>query len=298
MAGQVDSAASAASLSFFLERQASNTVRALVGVGAGNVAIQSVTTYTGTTNPGWHHFAVTREGTALRLFIDGVHVATQTLAGTVNNSAAALSVGRAGEITSATWLGSIDEFRILVGRAAWTEGFIPEAFEYDQWDWELLGDEQLPADNQPIIWRFAEETLMAVRLRMTPSYEPPEIAVMYTDVLLELERRIYVGHRVLQYNRRANIVTGFSDEATFLGRIVLGELNESSLDLKNITPQFFRTDMEPWLRNSTERPFFFAWRPTSYPAEVGFCWLTGDPQMSNMRPNGMVQMSASLRGVS
>ena len=93
------------------------------------------------------------------------------------------------------------------------------------------------------------------------------------------------------------MVTGFSDEATFLGRIVLGELNETQLSLQNITAAFFRSDMDPWLKNSVQYPFFFAWRPSSYPAEVGFCWLTANSQMTNQRPNGMVQVTASLRGV-
>jgi hypothetical protein len=140
---------------------------------------------------------------------------------------------------------------------------------------------------------------MAIRLRMAPSVLgiPPQLAVMYAGKLLQLERRIYVGHRVLSFNRRATVVTGLSEEATFLGRLVLGETNEATLDIKNATPAFYRSDIEPWLRDATRRPFFFAWRPFDYPAEVGFCWLSADAQMTNQRSNGMVQVSASLRGV-
>jgi hypothetical protein len=165
-------------------------------------------------------------------------------------------------------------------------------------NWQPLGAEQLPADDQPMIWRFAETTLMAVRLRMSPlPLGIPQVAVMYAGQLLQLQRRIYVGHRVLSFNRRASVVTGLSEEATFLGRLVLGETNESVLDIKNATPAFYRSDIEPWLRDATRRPFFFAWRPADYPAEVGFCWLSADPQMTNQRSNGMVQVSASLRGI-
>jgi hypothetical protein len=166
-------------------------------------------------------------------------------------------------------------------------------------NWQPLGAEQMPADDQPMIWRFAETTLTAIRLRMAPSVLgiPPQVAVMYAGKLLQLERRIYVGHRVITFNRRASIVTGLSEEANFLGRLVLGETNESVLDIKNATPSFYRTDIEPWLRDATRQPFFFAWRPFSYPSEVGFCWLTADAQMTNQRSNGMVQVSASLRGI-
>jgi hypothetical protein len=46
-----------------------------------------------------------------------------------------------------------------------------------------------------------------------------------------------------------------------------------------------------------ERPFFFAWRPDAYPYEVGYCWLTNDPQPSNALPNGMMSVSLEMAGV-
>lgn len=169
----------------------------------------------------------------------------------------------------------------------------------DPVDWQPLGAQQLPADDQPLILRFAKTTLAGIRLRLEASLlgVPPQAAVVYAGELLTLQRRIYVGHRVLSFNRRASIVTGMSEEATFLGRLVLSELNESALDIKNATPAFYRSDIEPWLRDAVRRPFFFAWRPLDYPTEVGFCWLSADPQMTNQRSNGMVQVSASLRGI-
>lgn len=301
IAGQNADPIVAATTSFAMFRDASNHINARVSNGAAFFTITGTTAFTNLVNPGWHHMAFVRVGNVLKLFIDGVQEGGDlAFTGSVVNSANRLAVGRQGEENPGAaggWIGWIDEFRMLVGRAAWTANFRPEDVEYDQWNWRTFGDEQLPADDQPIIWRFAEQTLMAVRLVVTPTATAPEVAVMYTDTLLEFQRRIYVGHRVLQYNRRSNVVTGFSDEANFLGRIVLGELNESALDLHNITPSFYRTDMEPWLRNAVRRPFFFAWRPTSYPLEVGFCWLTSDSQMSNQRPNGMVQVSAGLRGI-
>jgi hypothetical protein len=169
----------------------------------------------------------------------------------------------------------------------------------DPLNWQPLGAEQLPADDQPMIWRFAQRTLMAIRLRMAPPVLalPPQVAVIYAGKLLQLERRVYVGHKPISFNRRASVVTGLSEEATFLGRLVLGEQNETTLDIKNATAAFYRTDIEPWLRDATRRPFFFAWRPFTYPSEVGFCWLTADPTMTNQRSNGMVQVSASMRGI-
>jgi hypothetical protein len=298
LAGQLDSTATAAGSAWFIERQVTTAVmRFFVSNGSSFFIVTGTSQYTDVINPGWHHLAAVRIGNVLRMFIDGVQQGGDVaFTGSVQSPVSSLSVGRGGEVAGSEWNGWIDEFRMIVGRAAWTANFKPEDVEYDQWNWTLIGDEQMPADDSPIIWRFAQQSLLAVRLRVKPIAVAPEASVMYTDVLLQLQRRIYVGHRVLNYNRRANVVTGFSDEANFLGRLVLGELKESSLSLQNITPAFYRSDVDPWLSNSIEKPFFFAWRPQGYPLEVGFCWLTGDAQMSNQRPNGMVQVSASLRG--
>lgn len=117
MAGQINSTSTAASTSFYIERMSTNKMRALFGIGAGNVSVQSLANYTGSTNPGWHHFAVVRSGTSLMMFIDGVLQNTSAMVGTVNNSTNLLAIGRGGEIATASWKGWIDEFRLsLIAR--------------------------------------------------------------------------------------------------------------------------------------------------------------------------------------
>ncbi len=155
----------------------------------------------------------------------------------------------------------------------------------------------IPADDSPYLGRYALQSLAQIRYKFAAGTAPPQAAVSYVGKLLILQRRIYVGHRVLPFNRRANVVTGHSEEGQFLGRIVLSEMTESALDLKNITPDFYRAEMEPWLKSAVQNPFFFAWRPGDYPMETGYCWASGDAQMSNQRRNGMVQATLGLRGI-
>jgi hypothetical protein len=55
--------------------------------------------------------------------------------------------------------------------------------------------------------------------------------------------------------------------------------------------------MWPFLLAAQETPFFFAWRPTTYPTECGYCWLISDPTPSNSQANGMMAVSLDLEGV-
>lgn len=142
LAGQSDSTPSAASTSFYAKKTTADKIEAGVYVGSTQYAITSSTLYTSAVNTGWHHLALVRTGSTLKLFLDGIQEGGDlAITGTVNDSSSALSVGRRGEYTSSTWNGWLDEFRLSVGIARWTSNFsVPgsayttsnvPAFEFD-----------------------------------------------------------------------------------------------------------------------------------------------------------------------
>jgi hypothetical protein len=135
------------------------------------------------------------------------------------------------------------------------------------------------------------------RLLITPGSEPPAIAVLYIGTTLALQRRIYVGHTPLPYGRKTTISSGRSESGQFLGRVMRREFLESSVDLQNLTPAWYREHLDLFVQAARTRPFFWAWRPSSYPNETGYAWLTDDPKVQNSRPNGMMQASFSMQGV-
>lgn len=74
----------------------------------------------GLTNQSWHHFALTRSGTSLRLFGGGTLYATRTYSGTFTVN------GVAGQSNSFIFFdGYIDDFRITKGIARYTANFAP-----------------------------------------------------------------------------------------------------------------------------------------------------------------------------
>jgi len=125
LAGQGDAAGTA--ISFAITRSSNNWITASIvnssGVLFGN--LNGTTQFTNLLNTGWHHLALVRNGSSLILFIDGVVEARDNaVVGTVLNSAFKLSVGARGELTTSTWKGWIDEFRIS-NSARWTTTFAP-----------------------------------------------------------------------------------------------------------------------------------------------------------------------------
>lgn len=164
-------------------------------------------------------------------------------------------------------------------------------------DWEEIVEEVMLADDSPVIFRFAAQSLAQVRVRLQSGSDVPRAAVIYVGKLLDLERKIYVGHTPLPHGRKSTVANGMSESGNFLGRIVLGEWRETTVPLSLISPGWFRTNMVPFLAVAKEIPFFFAWRPHTYKNEVGYGWFTDDPKPAPVGPSNLIALDWALSGV-
>lgn len=163
-------------------------------------------------------------------------------------------------------------------------------------DIELVPEQLLP-DDRPALFRFTLQNLIAVRIYFGVGTDFPEIAVCFVGELLTLQRKIYVGHTPIVYGRNRRIVTGRSESGQYLGRVIISESRETAVSLQNLTPDWYRTYLDPFVEACDAQPFFFAWRPQTYPTEVGFAWMTNEPQPQNQLPNGMMSIDFQMSGI-
>lgn len=175
---------------------------------------------------------------------------------------------------------------------------IPVSIEVmDEGEWVEIVGEVMPGDDCPLLFRFPGRSVSQIRIRLQAGSVPPRAAVVYLGKLLVLERKVYVGHTPIPHARKANIVNGRSETGEFLGRIVLGEWSETTVPLSLISPEWFRANMAAFLKVAKETPFFFAWRPDTYPREVGFAWLTDDPIPTPVGPSNRIAFELKLGGI-
>lgn len=163
--------------------------------------------------------------------------------------------------------------------------------------WVEIVDPVMLPDDSPAIFRFVPASFAQVRLRLHAGAQAARAAVVYAGRLLELERKVYVGHTPLPHGRKTAVTNNRSESGAFLGRIVLGEWRETTVPLSLLSPAWFRSEMVPFLRAAAEQPFFFAWRPASYPREVGYGWLTDDPRPAPAAPSNLVALELSISGI-
>ena len=155
----------------------------------------------------------------------------------------------------------------------------------------------LQSDDAPLLVRFAKATYTHIRIRLSPGSGPPQAAVVYAGRIMELPRNIYVGHTPITLGKRNRIVVGRSESGAFLGRVTTGQGNETSVAMKNLEPAWYRNFMKPFTDAAESSPFFFGWRPGTYPDEIGYAWLTSDPIPVNERSNGMMSVELQMSGV-
>lgn len=144
---------------------------------------------------------------------------------------------------------------------------------------------------------FGEATPDTIQIDIRNASNAPKIAVLYVGKSVELQRNIYVGHTPINYGRNRAVVNGVSQSGEFLGEVVLNQTLSTSVSLQNLTPDWYRQTLDPFFSQAPRNPCFWAWRPESYPAEVGYCWVEGNPRPVNQRSNGMMEISWNFVGI-
>lgn len=115
----------------YLRVSANKLLMSFANSTGSGYAFTAVATTTSLPASTWTHFAVVRNGTSFKVYINGVHDAAPdaTYAGAIYFSGDTLHIGHL--ISSSTyWNGSIDDLRITKGVARYTANFTPPAAAY------------------------------------------------------------------------------------------------------------------------------------------------------------------------
>lgn len=198
--------------------------------------------------------------------------------------------------------GYVDEIDYVgVARHNWGSEQIPVAIEaFVDGVWTVIVEERILPNDSPVLFRFtaASHSQVRIRLDVTSGQELPRAAVVYVGKLLVLERQIYVGHTPLPHARKSEIQNGRSESGNFLGRIELGAWRETTIPLSLLSPAWYRDHGgDEFLAVAATTPFFFGWRPSTYPYEVGYCWTIDDPMPVPVGPSNRIAFDLKVGGI-
>lgn len=153
-----------------------------------------------------------------------------------------------------------------------------------------------PANNAPIMLIYETITARYWRLSVTGA-TAPRIGVVYIGQMLQMQRPIYGGHSPITLSRNTTIYNQLTDAGQFTARSITRQGNSGSYAWKNLTADWYRQYFDPFVRAARRVPFFIAWRPITFPTEVGFVWTTSDIKPSNMGVRDLMEVSMEVAGV-
>ena len=163
-------------------------------------------------------------------------------------------------------------------------------------DWDDLVEANLLANDRPALWRFTPTPLIGVRLKLEPGSVEPQAAVLYVGKLLVFERGVQPGHTPIPYGRRRDVISPRSQSGEYLGRVIAGGGLNSSVTISKLSAAWYRSTLDPFFEIVAETPFFWAWSPERYPDEVGYVWLTNDPEPVPDMP-GYIDITMQMEGL-
>lgn len=162
-------------------------------------------------------------------------------------------------------------------------------------DWIEIFPAAVLAGDAPALLRFEAVFASEVRLRLQPVGTAPRIAVVYVGKLLVLPVGFEPGLVPLPFAANDEIATARSESGDFLGRIVTDQKLATAVSIQYLDDAWFRANMGPFVRVARTRPFFFAWMPATYPADVGYAWLESDLRPQAVRTMAGVKVHLNLQ---
>jgi hypothetical protein len=150
------------------------------------------------------------------------------------------------------------------------------------------------------------------------------VANVMAGPLTELQRKIFVGHRPIKFARQVDRAQGLSESGAFLGSIIRRQTNATRIDVSNLTPDYYKDQLDGFIEASTRQPHYWSYRREltsggspqtlvwgsftmvwgSAPIvvsgfvdssdQVAWAQVQGDPEVQNQLPNGMMSAGWSI----
>jgi hypothetical protein len=161
----------------------------------------------------------------------------------------------------------------------------------------VLISERLLAGDGPALFRFTAQPIDTLVMRLGSGSAPADIAVASFGKLLVLPRKLYQGMTPPPFARTSKATNGRSEAGNFLGRITTQAFKQAKVPLQLLDQTYYREYIDEFVQECGDLPFFFAWRPQTYPDEVVYAIMTNNPQPFNEAPHGLASMTLEMSAV-
>jgi hypothetical protein len=151
-------------------------------------------------------------------------------------------------------------------------------------------------DGANVITMGLFDTVNARYFKFTFFGSTQEIVKLNMGVTLDMPRPIYGGHTPINLNRATEYRNNVSEGGQFIGRTLKRSGFKGSFSWSNITAAWIRSYFEDFIFKARTENFFIAWRPATFPAEVGYCQTSSDISPTNQGVRDLMSVSITAQG--
>lgn len=160
--------------------------------------------------------------------------------------------------------------------------------------WNNASNVHAPTDDSDLLLLFPQQTARYWRINVTTAI--PTIAHIRFGKILAMQRGLYRGHTPITLSRETVIRPSIAEGGQWLGRSILRGGFATSVEWRNLTSSWYRTNFEPFVQDARSHPFFFAWRASEFTSEVAYVWCNEDIAPQNSGPKDFMSVGFQIRG--
>lgn len=164
-------------------------------------------------------------------------------------------------------------------------------------DFTEFADEVMPADDAPLMGIDTLRAVRVFRINLTGGGVMPRLSNVYAGLALAMQRAVYGGLTPLPLARKTVRHQHFSKGGQFLGQAYRRLGIAASIPWRHLTAEWYRENFDPFVKLARGYPYFIAWRPETYPNEVGFVWTDEDITPTNMGKRDFMSVTLPMEGV-
>ncbi len=155
-----------------------------------------------------------------------------------------------------------------------------------------------PTDDSPILFLFDSRTGSTAEVEISGyGTDYPLLGVIKIGARVTMEELIYGGFAPPNLSRRTVVRPQLSETGKILGRPIVRRGFAASPNWQHLPAAWYRETFDPLVEYIRAEPFFFAWQPLTYPAEVIYGQTTGDISPTNMGIGDLMEVSVGIEGV-
>ena len=153
--------------------------------------------------------------------------------------------------------------------------------------------EFVASSNNAIMMLFETRTIRYIKIEIG---DEAEIGIVFFGKVLVMPRTIYGGHTPITLGRATEKNVYMSEEGEFLGTRIVRKGFKSTYNFTNLKASWIRSTFDDFIKHAITKPFFIAWRPSSFPDEVVYGWSDADIIPVNSGTKDYMSVDFTVRG--